>query len=178
MRIKEVCKETGLTDKAVRLYINSQLINPSYAENYAGRKNYSFSVNDIELLKKIAIMRRYNFSVNDIKEMLENSECIHSVLEKHLSNTKQNFEKSSMVLANLNNAQNSSVQTVDELCSILNENFEPDNFDILQAINSIWEKIKKKIPVIIAVCIAGFIIAIILLIVITVLLSKLFIMMD
>lgn len=178
MRIKEVCRETGLTDKAVRLYINNQLLNPSYTENYAGRKNYSFSEKDIEILKKIAIMRRYNFSINDIKEMLENNECIHSVLEKHLNNTKQNFEESSMVLANLNNAQNSSVHTVEELCSILSENLEPNNFDILQAINSIWVKIKKKIPVFIAVCIAGFFIAITLLIVITILLSKLFTLID
>ena len=178
MRIKEVCKETGLTDKAVRLYINNQLINPSYTENYAGRKNYSFSEEDVEVLKRIAILRRYNFSVNDIKAMLENNKCISLVLDKHLINTKQNFEESSMVLTNLNNAQNSSVQTVEELCNILSENLEPNNFDILQAINSIWEKIKKKIPKLIFICIAGIIISIILLIVITVLLSKLFKMLG
>lgn len=178
MRIKEVCKETGLTDKAVRLYINNQLLNPNYTENYAGRKNYSFSEDDIDILKKIAILRRYNFSVSDIKEMLEDNKSISSVLDKHLMNTKLNFEESSMVLTNLNNAQNSSVQTVEELCSILSENLEPNNFDILQAINSIWEKVKKKIPKFIAFCIAGFVIAIILLIVITVLLSKLFTMLD
>lgn len=178
MRIKEVCKETGLTDKAVRLYIHNQLINPSFTENYAGRKNYSFSENDIKLLKKIAILRKYNFSLIDIKEILGNSECIKSVLEKHLNNTKHNFEESSMVLTNLDNAMNSSIKTVDDLCNILNENLEPNHFDILQAINSVWEKLKKKIPVFIAVCVAGFVIAIILLIIITVLLSKLFTMID
>ena len=178
MRIKEVCKETGLTDKAVRLYINNQLLNPNYTENYAGRKNYSFNEDDVNILKRIAILRRYNFSVSDIKEMLENNKNISSVLDKHLNNTKQNFEESSMVLTNLNNAQNSSVQTVEELCDILSENLEPNNFDILNTINMIWDKIKKKLPMLFLAFFIGIIIAIILLVVITVLLSKLFIMLE
>lgn len=178
MRIKEVCKETGLTDKAVRFYINNQLINPSYTENYTGRKNYSFSEGDIDTLKKIAILRRYNFSVNDIKEMLDNNEFIHSILEKHLNSTKQNFEESSMVLTNLNNAWNCSVETVEDLCNILSENLEPNHFNILQAVNSIWKKFKKNIPKLIIICVVGFVISIMLLIVITVLLSKLFSMLD
>lgn len=178
MRIKEVCKETGLTDKAVRLYINNQLISPNFTENYAGRKNYSFNEDDVNNLKRIAILRRYNFSVSDIKEMLENNKSIPSVLDKHLNNTKQNFEESSMVLTNLNNAHDSSVKTVEDLCSILSENLEPNNFDILTTINTIWDKIKKKLPMMLLACFIGIIIAIVLLIIITVLLSKLFIMLE
>ncbi|MCM1115555.1 MAG: MerR family transcriptional regulator [Clostridium sp.] len=178
MRIKEVCKETGLTDKAVRLYINNQLINPCFTENYAGRKNYSFNDEDVEALKRIAILRKYNFSLNDIKEMLENSQSIALILEKHLNNTKQNLEESSMVLTNLNNAYNSTVDSVDDLCNILSENLEPNHYDILNAIHTIWNKIKKKIPMMIGVCIIGIVIAIILLVVITILLSKLFMLLS
>lgn len=174
MRIKEACKRTGLTDKAIRLYISNRLINPAFTENYAGRKNYSFSEDDVETLNKIAILRRYNFSVHDIKEMLENSESIAFILEKHLNDTKQNFEKSSMVLTNLNHAYNNSVDNVALLCDILSENLEPNHYDLLQVIYSIWNKIKRKIPLMIVVCILGFVISIILLIVITILLSKFF----
>lgn len=174
MRIKDVCKETGLTDRAIRLYINNRLINPDFTENYAGRKNYSFNEDDVERLKKIAVLRKYNFSLNDIKEMLESNNSINLILEKHLNHTKQNFEESSMILTNLNNAFNSTVDTVEDLCNILSENLEPDNFDILQAIHSIWNKIKRKLPLLIFVCIIGFLISIALLIIITILLSKLF----
>ena len=55
LRIKEVCKKTGLTDKAVRLYINNELIYPDFQEGYNGRKNYNFSEDDVSLLKKIAL---------------------------------------------------------------------------------------------------------------------------
>lgn len=174
MRIKEVCKLTGLTDKAIRLYINNQLINPCYTENYAGRKNYSFDERDVEMLKKISILRRYNFSISNIKAMINDRECIHNILEEHLNTAEQDFEESSIILTNLHNAYNNSADSLDALCSVLNENIEPSHFDILQAIHSIWKKFKSKIPLIIIICISCFIISILLLIFITIMLSKLF----
>ena len=36
MKIKEVCEKTGLTDRAVRFYIENELIHPDYTENYTG----------------------------------------------------------------------------------------------------------------------------------------------
>ena len=174
LRIKEVCKKTGLTDKAVRLYINNELIYPDFQEGYNGRKNYNFSEDDVSLLKKIALLRRYNFSIQTIKEMLDDNNCIPEVLENHLFNTKQTLAESSMVLTNLYNAQNNSVSNLDELCDVLSQNLEPDEFDFMNTINDAWNKIKNKIPLLISVIALGVVIAIILLAVITVLLTKLF----
>ena len=174
LRIKEVCKKTGLTDKAVRLYINNELIYPDFQEGYNGRKNYNFSEDDVSLLKKIALLRRYNFSIQTIKEMLDDNDCISEVLENHLFNTKQTLAESSMVLTNLNNAHNSSVSNLDELCDVLSQNLEPDEFDFINTINDAWNKIKNKITLLISVIALGVVIAIILLAVITVLLTKLF----
>lgn len=174
MRIKEVCKITGLTDKAVRTYINNQLINPAYTENYAGRKNYSFDKKDIELLSKIALLRKYDFSLSDIKSLLDSDDNVQLILENHLNNTKQNAQETSMVLANLNNAYDKSITSLDELCDVLNESVQPTNFDLMKQINSIWLKIKSKLPLLITVCLVGIFVAIVLLVVITVLLSKLF----
>lgn len=178
MRIKEVCKETGLTDKAVRFYINNELIYPSYQENYNGRRNYDFSVEDVNILKKIALLRKYDFSINAIKEMLENESCISEVLENHLYNTKQTATQSSMVLTNLNNAQERSVNSIDELCEVLNQNLEPSEFDISKTIKDIWRKIKNKIPLLISVIVLGVIVAIILFVIITILLTKLFLLLS
>lgn len=174
LRIKEVCKKTGLTDKAVRLYINNELIHPNYQEGYNGRRNYDFSEDDVSLLKKIALLRRYNFSIQTIKEMLDDNDCISEVLENHLFNTKQTLAESSMVLTNLNNAHNSSVSNLDELCNVLSQNLEPDEFDFMNTIKDVWNKIKKKIPLLISVIVLGGIISILLFIIITVLMTKLF----
>lgn len=174
LRIKEVCKKTGLTDKAVRLYINNDLIHPDFQEGYNGRKNYNFCEDDINILKKIALLRRYNFPIQTIKEMLDDNDCISEILENHLINTKQTLAESSMVLTNLNNAHNSSVSNVDELCDVLSQNLEPNEFDFMNTVKDVWNKIKKKIPLLISVIVPGVIIAIILLIIITILLTKLF----
>lgn len=174
LRIKEVCKKTGLTDKAVRLYINNELIHPNYQEGYNGRRNYDFSEYDVSLLKKIALLRRYNFPIQTIKEMLDDNDCISEVLENHLFNTKQTLAESSMVLTNLNNAQNSSVSNLDELCDVLSQNLEPNEFDFMNTVKDVWNKIKKKIPLLISVIVLGVLISIVLLIIITILLTKLF----
>lgn len=174
LRIKEVCKETGLTDKAVRLYINNELIHPNFQEGYNGRRNYDFCEDDVSLLKKIALLRRYNFSIQAIKEMLDDNDCISEVLENHLFNTKQTLAESSMVLTNLNNAHNSSVSNLEDLCDVLSQNLEPNEFDLMNTVKDFLNKIKKKIPLFITVIALSAVIAIILLAVITVLLTKLF----
>ena len=58
-----------------------------------------------------------------------------------------------MVLTNLNNAKNNSVSNIDELCDVLSQNLEPDEFDFMNTINDAWNKIKNKIPLLISVII-------------------------
>lgn len=69
MKIKEVIKETGLTDRAIRLYIENELVKPEYDENYNGRKSIDFSENDIQQLKNIALLRKADFSIPEIKSL-------------------------------------------------------------------------------------------------------------
>lgn len=69
MKIKEICRKTGLTDRTIRYYIEEQLISPFYTENYLGRKSFDFSQEDLERLKNIATLRAFGFSVEEIKEL-------------------------------------------------------------------------------------------------------------
>ncbi|MBR3686488.1 MAG: MerR family transcriptional regulator [Clostridia bacterium] len=69
MKIKEICRQTGLTDRTVRYYIEENLIAPFYTENYLGRKSFDFSQEDLEKLKNIATLRAFGFSVEEIKEL-------------------------------------------------------------------------------------------------------------
>lgn len=71
MKIKEVCDRTGLSDRAVRFYMEEKLISPSYTENYLGRKTFNFSEQDVEDLNHIAILRKFGFSLGEIRQLKE-----------------------------------------------------------------------------------------------------------
>ena len=69
MKIKDVTKQTGLTDRAVRFYIESGLVFPEHKENYAGRRSFEFSDTDVQRLSDIALLRSAGFSVEQIKKL-------------------------------------------------------------------------------------------------------------
>lgn len=178
LRIKDVCKATGLTDKTVRFYINSGLINPEYTENYAGRKNFSFSEKDITVLNKIAILRKYNFSVNDIKAMLEDNNSISEILENHINHTKFSAEETSIILNNLLSASVNKMNSVDDLCNHLvqtdNLPVEVKEVDYEAKIKAFWKKLKKKIPLLIVLVFVAVIVTIVVFILTTILFTNIF----
>lgn len=70
MKIKQVCELTGLTDRAIRYYIEEGLVTPAYTENYLGRKSFTFSEEDAQRLKDIMVLRKFGFSIEEIKLIL------------------------------------------------------------------------------------------------------------
>ncbi|MFR5875744.1 MAG: MerR family transcriptional regulator [Eubacterium sp.] len=119
MKIKEVCEKTKLTDKTIRYYIRCGLIFPKYNENYTGRKNFDFDDKDIERLNQVAILRKYNFSINSIKTILENSDCIDTVIKEHIADMREKTEISFKLLSRLDNVSNCEFSNIDELCDKL-----------------------------------------------------------
>lgn len=66
MLIKEACKMTKLTKKAVEYYIEKDLVHPTILE-----KGYrDFNTEDVNRLKKIAILRKLGLGTDDIKIIL------------------------------------------------------------------------------------------------------------
>ena len=63
MRMKDVLARTGLSERAVRLYIENGLLSPRQDSSYAGRKSITFSEEDVEALEVIATLRRAGFSL-------------------------------------------------------------------------------------------------------------------
>ena len=88
MKIKTVCELTELTDRAVRYYIEEQLISPAYTENYLGRKSFDFTESDVQQLKDISVLRKFGFSIAEIKEMYSNPDQIFPIV-KRLQQRKQ-----------------------------------------------------------------------------------------
>ncbi len=174
MRIKEVCKVTGLTDKAIRVYINNGLIHPSFTENYNGRKNYDFSEEDADLLKKIALLRKYNFPLADIKELISNEDSIYEILEHQLNQTKATALETSFILKNLDNAFSNEPKDLESLCEILSENIPADDFDFWAYFEKIFKLIKSKIPLIVLLGFLGIIIAVAVIVCLIFLLTSIF----
>ena len=81
MRMKAVCEATGLTDRAVRYYIEEGLIAPDYTESYTGRKTFDFSEADIRRLGDISVLRKFGFTVAEIRDMLTDRNRIGPTVE-------------------------------------------------------------------------------------------------
>ena len=67
MKIKQVCEQTGLTDRAIRYYIEEGLVAPAYTENYMGRRAYDFTEEDVAALTHVATLRKFGFTVEEIR---------------------------------------------------------------------------------------------------------------
>ena len=68
MQIKDVCRRTGLTERAVRFYIEKELLSPEKTWRN-GREYLNFSEKDLCALNQIARLRRRFFTLEEIKTM-------------------------------------------------------------------------------------------------------------
>ena len=83
MRIKEVCERTGLTDRAIRLYMENGLIVPKQEYNYMGRRSISFDEEDIRVLEDVATLRQAGFSIADIAELQASPDRLPHIVTCH-----------------------------------------------------------------------------------------------
>lgn len=84
MKMKEVCSRTGLTERAVRLYLEKGLLSPR-SEWRQGRTYHDFSEEDISHLHEIAALRSVDFSLEDIGEMERDGSKTNLLLQKRLA---------------------------------------------------------------------------------------------
>lgn len=81
MKMKEVCNATGLSERAVRLYVKEQLLEPQIVET-PHRNEYYFTEDDIAVLKNIAVLRNAGFGIADIKHMQNHEEDIPALIDE------------------------------------------------------------------------------------------------
>ncbi len=101
MRMKEVCERTGLTDRAVRLYIDSGLLAPERVSMYSGRASIHFSEADITVLESVAALRKAGFAIADIKRMMDEPESIPAVIAAHRCALEADIIDKKAILATL-----------------------------------------------------------------------------
>lgn len=92
MQLKEICKQTGLTKKAIEYYSGQGLISPKVLAN--GYRD--FAPQDVIRLRKIAVLRGLRLNVGEIKAVLEDDTgdvlrriAVASRLRMERENTRQ-----------------------------------------------------------------------------------------
>ncbi len=162
MRIKEVCKLTGLTDKAIRTYIKEALVFPDYDENYAGRKSYNFSESDVTALTHIAVLRKYNFSIKEIRALFNHEAEATDLLNTHISEMSADVNADINIINSMVNVINEHPSSSREMCEMLNTP-EIANKQVPIVDNKAYVKKQKRNNVLIVtfslVLILGFVIA-------------------
>ncbi len=121
MKIKDVMEQTGLTDKAIRLYINNGLVAPSIEENYSGRRSIDFSDNDVIRLKNIALLRKAGFSIADIKEILIDENRVNKVVVRFIEGKEKDIQRDREIVNVLKNVADEKL-TFEKLSAVLSEN--------------------------------------------------------
>ena len=120
MKMKDVITETGLTDRAIRLYIENSLVSPSCSENYAGRKNIEFSESDVEALKNVATLRKAGFSINEIKLMSSGQVPCRETLEGFIEKTSERIESDKAIIEKLEAVVMTEDLSIETICESLN----------------------------------------------------------
>ncbi|MBQ3519729.1 MAG: MerR family transcriptional regulator [Clostridia bacterium] len=119
MKIKAVCEQTGLTDRAVRYYIEEEILHPSFTENYLGRKTYDFSDADVQMLSDIAVLRKFGFSVAQIKEMQTCPEKTYSIAQDLKNEKKEIINTQQELLTSLEQLNSHEAYTLEKLAFAL-----------------------------------------------------------
>lgn len=124
MKIKEVIEKTGLTDRAVRLYIDEGLAAPSIEESYSGRKSIEFSESDVERLNNVALLRKAGFSISDIKSMVDDNSTAKNVVENFIEQTESNIAHETEIVEKLKGISFDEDVTIETICETLMETVE------------------------------------------------------
>ena len=124
MKIKDVITKTGLTDRAIRLYIEKDLIKPEYDENYNGRKSIVFSEKDVEQLENIALLRKADFSIPEIKALQEGGETAQATIKEYVNRLNEKIQYSKEIIEKISTLVNEENITIEIICEKLSNNLE------------------------------------------------------
>ncbi len=111
MKLKEVCSQTGLTQKTVRFYEEKNLIIPnSIMKN--GRSYRDYTQENVKALQEIAILRKALFSLEEIYLMQQDPDEIPEILQNY---TERICEMAAITEALSNTAKTLDTSTVTDI---------------------------------------------------------------
>lgn len=158
MKIKEVIAKTGLTDRAIRLYIEHGLVTPENQKSYTGRNNYNFTQTDIDCFEQIALLRKADFSLEQIKMLKMGGEPAREVLLEYLTVKQESVVTGQKIVEALKDFSIQETVTMESICAKIKESME--NIPLPEADKKatkgeLLEKWLMRIPAIIFLAVWG-----------------------
>ena len=151
MKIKQVMAKTGLTDRAIRLYIENDLVKPECDENYNGRKSIDFSERDVEQLKNIALLRKADFSIQEIKDLQMGGEVAQNTIKEYINRTNEKIQFSSEIIEKIGTLADEENITIEIICEKLSSNLENEKVPVEDMELSPKEQKEKHVFTVISV---------------------------
>lgn len=121
MKIKEVCQRTGLSDRAIRFYVEQGLLSPQFTENYLGRRSYIFAQEDVNQLNSIAVLRKFGFTVAEIGLLIEDAANSKRIIAELKGRKQAELEENMQTLEAINKLDTDTEYTIAELADKLTE---------------------------------------------------------
>ncbi len=119
-RMKSVMLKTGLSEKAIRLYIDKGLVQP--IERISGnRHNYYFDELQIKKLKQIALLRKYDFSLNEIKCLYDNEACTNTVFSGYVKRIYDKYSYYNNINDYIQKIDTGNIDSIDNIIKALYE---------------------------------------------------------
>lgn len=151
MKIKQVMEKTGLTDRAIRLYIENELVKPEYDESYNGRKSIDFSENDVEQLKNIALLRKADFSIQEIKSLQIGGETAQQTVKEYINRTNEKIQFNTEIIEKIGALADEENITVEIICEKLSSNLADEKVPVEDMELSPKEQKEKHVFTVISV---------------------------
>ena len=158
MKIKEVIAATGLTDRAIRLYIENGLVTPENQKSYTGRNNYNFTQEDVDCLEQIAMLRKADFSLEQIRTLKQGGEAAREVLLEYLSSKQESVALGQRITEALKGFPEQESVTMKSICAKIKESIENTPLPEVDRKETKGERVEKwlmRIPAIILLAVWG-----------------------
>lgn len=114
MKIGDVARETGLSEKAIRLYVENGLVKPQVTQTMH-RNAYDFSRENVKELERISIFRKAGFSLFEISVIIQQPERLPELLESKRQSMEADLEIQESVKDALSRLQASEIGDVDQV---------------------------------------------------------------
>jgi DNA-binding transcriptional MerR regulator len=153
MKMKEICSRTGLTDRAVRLYIENGLVTPRRVSGYSGRESIIFDEENLLMLSNVAVLRRAGFAIADIKRMQVEPGCIMETVAAYREQLGEEIRQKEKVYGLLGKMQNRNAADITGLAGFIESAAGEGNIpkeDMIMTKKDIYENISKNILAVIS----------------------------
>jgi DNA-binding transcriptional MerR regulator len=118
MKLKEVCTETGLSRKTIRLYEEKGLLVPR-KEYRNGREYREYSEKDVARLKQIALLRKAMFTMEEIHRMQEDPEAIQEIFPQYRQWLRQQKLALEELISAAEQVKVQEVENIEELAACM-----------------------------------------------------------